>query len=408
MAVAGGYPSTCPKVYEEPENPKGPRGLCPTDFTIIGPQLEAVHESLNAPTGLAVDYDLNVYVTYPRNNGPTPLNVAIATSFSGEEAWPSAEVQNCTVGQDPSECFINVQNVVLDSIGQMWIVDSGIPPGAKSATPGGAKIIAYNVTTREKLRTYTVPAPLLANMTNCNDVRINNTAGTGGFAFITDESIYGSVLAIDLDTGGAVKRLFNVTQTRSDPGYVGVFDGELIYFWNGTTKSFPNTGADGIALASGNVYWGVLASRRFYFVSQAILQDFSASDDAVLAAVQDPGDCGTEQAGFTADDKGRVYILASEHNAIFYVDTQQSQTTMEVNGVPAGGSGPVATENYVVKDLVRNGQIQHADSAAILDGWLYFCTNQLEFGPPRQYKNVDRRKGPFKSYRLWIGAGPAM
>ncbi|KAF2101591.1 hypothetical protein NA57DRAFT_33976 [Rhizodiscina lignyota] len=408
-AAAYGYPSQCPKVPEEPDNTKGPRGLCPTDFTIIGPQLEAVHESTNPPTGLAVDNDLNIYITYPRNDAPTPLNVVIATSFTTEEPWPSAEIQNCTAGQDVRDCFINVQNVVLDSIGQMWIVDSGIFPGNKSATPGGAKIISFNITTREKIRTYTVPTPLLTNMTNCNDVRINNTAGTGGFAFLTDESQFGSIIAIDLDTGGVVKRLFNSTFTKSDPGYVGVFDGDLIYKWNnGTSRGFLNTGSDGIALASGNVYWGVLSSRRFYFVSQAILQDFSASDDEVLAAVQDPGQCGTEQAGFTADDKGRVYILASEHNAIFYVDTQQSQVTMEVNGAPPGGSGPVPTENYVVKDLVRNAQIQHADSAAILDGWLYFCTNQLELKPDRQYMNVDRRKGPFRSYRVWIGAGPAV
>lgn len=396
----------CPAVPKT--NPNVTRGVCPTDFAIIGPQLQPVHESTNPPTGLAVDYDLNVYLTYPRNTGPTPLNVVIATSFTGEEPWPSAEIQNCTAGQNVSTCFINVQNVVLDSIGQMWVVDSGIFPGNKSATPGGAKIMSFDLKTKELIRTYTVPEPLLANQTNCNDVRINNTAGTGGFAFITDESEAGSVLAIDLDTGGAVKRLFNTTVTKADEGYVGVFDGELIYGWNGTTKSFLNTGADGIALASGNVYWGVLASRRFYFVAQSVLQDFSLSDDEVLAAVQYPGNCGSEQAGFTADDKGRVYILASEHNAIFYVDTLQKYVTMEVNGLAPGGDGPVPTANYVVKDLVRNAQIQHADSAAILDGWLYFCTNQLEFGPTRQYMNVDRRRGPFRSYRLWIGAGPAV
>lgn len=100
-------------------------------------------------------------------------------------------------------------------------------------------------------------------------------------------------------------------------------------------------------------------------------------------------------------------MLASEQNAIYYVDTQQCETTQEVNGTPAGGSGPVATDSYVVKTLVRSGLIQHADSAAILDGWLYFCTNQLELSPGRQYKNVDARRGPFRSYRTWIGTGPA-
>jgi hypothetical protein len=101
-------------------------------------------------------------------------------------------------------------------------------------------------------------------------------------------------------------------------------------------------------------------------------------------------------------------VTASEQNAIYYVDTVQSQVTFEVNGVPPGGAGLVATENLVVKTLVRNTLIQHADTAAIYAGWLYFCTNQLAYSPGRQYKNVDRRVGPFRSYRLWIGAGPAV
>lgn len=193
-----------------------------------------------------------------------------------------------------------------------------------------------------------------------------------------------------------------------DPGFVGSYNGEPIYSWNGTKKSFTNLGSDGIALASGNVYWGVLASRRFYYISQEALINPSLSDEQVLAAVQDPGNCGTEQAGFTADDKGRVYILASEQNAIYYVDTLQQEVTEEVNGVAPGGEGQVEAENYVVKTLVRNALIQHADSAAILDGWLYFCTNQLELSPRFQYRNVDARRGPFRTYRVWIGRGPAV
>ena len=103
-----------------------------------------------------------------------------------------------------------------------------------------------------------------------------------------------------------------------------------------------------------------------------------------------------------------MYIFASEQNAIYYVDTQQSSVTMSVNGVAAGGDGPVATEKYVVKTLVRSAMIQHADSGAILDGWLYFCTNQLALSPGRQYNNTDNRRGPFRSFRTWVGAGPAI
>lgn len=179
----------------------------------------------------------------------------------------------------------------------------------------------------------------------------------------------------------------------------------LIYCWNGTERNTCTTGADGITLASGNFYWAVLASRRFYYIPQSVVIDTSLSEAQVEAAVQFPGQCATSQAGLTADDRGRVYILASEQNAIYYVDTQQSEVNMTVNGVPPGGSGPVPADRYVVKALVRNGMIQHADSAAILDGWLYFCTNQLQLSPSRQYNNVDNRKGPYRSFRVSIGCG---
>lgn len=405
--VAAQFPSSCPAPISVPN---GTLGVCPTDFTIIGPPLQPVHESTKPPTGLAIDPNLNLYLTYPRNTGPTPNNVVICTSFTDEEPWPSAAIQNCTEGQNASTCFINVQNVVLDSLNQLWIVDSGIPAGSKSPVEYGAKIMSFSLN-GTLLQTFIVPSSLYYDDLNCNDVRINNTLGTNGYAFITDESNYGSLVSINLDTGYTNRRLFNTTYTMADKGYVGIYDGQPIYGWNGTNKFFLSTGSDGITLASGNVYWGVLASRRFYYISQSALVDPSISDTDIVSYVQDPGQCGTEQAGFTADDKGRVYILASEANGIFYVDTLQANVNETVNGVPPGSSNPlepVAVENYVVKTLVRSGLIQHADSAAIWEGWLYFCTNQLNLGPGRQYMNVDNRRGPFRSYRTWIGAGPAV
>jgi hypothetical protein len=160
--------------------------------------------------------------------------------------------------------------------------------------------------------------------------------------------------------------------------------------------------------ASGNLYWGVLASRRFYYISQEVLVDQSLTDAEILAAVQNPGQCGSEQAGFTADDRGRVYIAASEQNAIYYVDTLESEVNMTVNSNSSRGSGLFPSEEYVVKTLVRNAMIQHADSMAVLDGWLYFNTNQLMLGPSFQYNNIDKSRGPFRSFRLWIGRGPVV
>ncbi|KAI0867789.1 major royal jelly protein-domain-containing protein [Hypoxylon argillaceum] len=407
--AAAQFPTSCPAPSSQPN---GTLGVCPNDFAIIGPSLEAVHEGVLAPTGLAIDPDLRLYLTYPRNSGATPNNVVICTSFTDEAPWPSAAIQNCTSGQDPSTCFINVQNIVLDSVSQLWVVDSGIPPGAASPVVSGAKIMSFALD-GTLLSTYHIPEELLHDNLNLNDMRVNNTLGTKGYAFLTDASKPGSLLSIDLDTGYTNRRLFNTTYTHADEGYVGIYDGRQVYAWNGTYKSSITTSADGIALASGNLYWGVLASRRYYYISQGALVDPSLSDADLLSShVRNPGQVGTEQAGFTADDTGRVYMLASEHNAIFYVDTLQARVKETINGVPGGSRHDpyelVAPDNYVVKTLVRSGLIQHADSAAVWDGWLYFCTNQLALAPNRQYNNIEARRGPFRSYRVWIGAGPAV
>lgn len=373
--------------------------------------MEIVHESQKPPTGLAVDSSHNIYLTYPRNFGSSEYNVVICTSFKDEQPWPTTAIQNCTAGQDPSTCFINVQNVVRDDLGRLWVVDSGIPYNAApnlDAIYGGAKIMSFNETTAEHLRTYTIPQELLAHRTNLNDMRVNTTlGGRQGYAFIPDASINSSLLAIDLEDGSTVRRLFNTSVVRADQDYVGSYGGELIYTWNGTTKRHLTTAADGIALASGNLYWGVLASRRFYYISQEVFVDTTKSDAEIAAAVQKPGQCGSEQAGFSADDQGRVYISASEQNSIYYVDTLESQVNQTVNGNTPGGTGLVPAKDYVVKNLVRNAMIQHADSLAIMDGWLYFCTNQLELGPSFQYNNTDKRVGPFRSFKFWIGRGPA-
>lgn len=412
-----------------PFGPGYTNGAYPQDFALVGPVLEAVHDSQKPSTGLAIDSAHKLYLTYPRNSGSTPNNVVICTSFNDEQSWPNASMQNCSAGQDPSTCFINVQNIVRDDRGRLWVVDSGIPynftPTA-DAIYGGAKLMSFNETTAEKLRTYIIPRKLLSNRMNMNDMRVNTTlGGREGYAFITDASRNSSLLAVDLENGHTTRRLFNTSVVRADEKYVGTFDGELIYTWNGTKKGHLTTAADGIALgglfcrtlrltllifiqASGNFYWGVLASRRFYYISQEHLVDESKSDSEMLAAVQDPGQCGSEQAGFSADDHGRVYIAASEQNAIYYVDTLEAQVNTTVNGNEPGGSGPLPAEDYVVKTLVRNAMIQHADSMAILDGWLYFNTNQLTLGPSFQYKNVDKRRGPFRSFRVWIGRGPAV
>lgn len=224
------------------------KGAYSQDFNVIGQELEAVHDSQKPSTGLAVDNEHKLYLTYPRNASPSPSNVVICTTFNDEKPWPNAAIQNCTANQDPSTCFINVQNIVLDDLNRLWVVDSGIPYGSQpgsNALFGGAKLMAFNATTGDLIHTYVIPKDLLAHGMNMNDLRLNTTLG---YAFMTDASRNSSLVAINLDNGTGVRRLFNESVVRADEKYVGSYDGELIYSWNGTQKNYITTAADGITL----------------------------------------------------------------------------------------------------------------------------------------------------------------
>lgn len=175
----------------------------------------------------------------------------------------------------------------------------------------GAKIINFNYTTGEVLRSYIYPEDLWYAKLQLNDIRINNTLGTAGYAFITEDSQYGSISTLDLDTGKFTRRLYNTTFTRPDEKFTSMYNGEPIRNWNGTTPAYMTSGTNGIALASGNVYWGVKSSHRWYILSQSALIS-NLTDEELAARVQVPGNLPSEQAGFTADDRGRVYMMASE------------------------------------------------------------------------------------------------
>jgi hypothetical protein len=251
VSLASSYLETPSEGYH-PFAPGYTTGAYSQDFALVGGQLQPIHDSQKPSTGLAVDSTHNLYLIYPRNSGQTPSNVVVCTSYNDEVPWPNASIQNCTTGQDPRTCFINVQNIVRDDRGKLWVVDSGIPANASpdsNAVFGGAKLMSFNETTAEHLQTYVIPQDLLSHRMNMNDMRVNTTlGGREGYAFITDASKNSSLLAVDLEDGSAVRRLFNTSVVRADDKYVGSYGGELIYTWNGTQKGHLTTAADGIAL----------------------------------------------------------------------------------------------------------------------------------------------------------------
>lgn len=118
------------------------------------------------------------------------------------------------------------------------------------------------------------------------------------------------ITTLDLSSRVFNRQLYNTTFTRADENFVSIYDGEPIRNWNDTTPSYLTSGTNGITLTSGNVYWGVKPSHRFYFTSQeALIANLSTED--LEALIQVPGSFPSESAGYSANEQGRIYACAS-------------------------------------------------------------------------------------------------
>lgn len=170
--------------------------------------------------------------------------------------------------------------------------------------------MAFNASSGELFRTYIYPDELFDAKIQINDIRINNTLN---YAFITEDSALGSISVLNLKTGEFHKRLYNTTFTNPAPNFVSTYNGQPIRNWSGTKSSYLDSGSNGIALASENVYWGVKSSNRYHFVSQQTM--IYGSDEELKSQIQTLS-FPSESAGFTADDKGRVYMMASQVSTI--------------------------------------------------------------------------------------------
>ena len=82
---------------------------------------------------------------------------------------------------------------------------------------------------------------------------------------------------------------------------------------------------DGLALAPGvdRVFYTPIHGVRLYSVSAALLRDFSVTDTAIAATVQDHGAKTSQCDGLTVSEQGRLYMTMLRSNSVQSLDTVQ-------------------------------------------------------------------------------------
>lgn len=338
------------------------------------------------PTGVTVARNGRIFVNFPRWGGEVPYTVAELRDGK-IVPYPDAAI-NKFDPKRPGETLGSVQSVVADPANRLWILDTAAP-SFSAPVPGGAKLVAVDLTTNKVVKTIVLPPATVLPTTYINDVRFDLRRDKASVAYITDSSVSGpgGIIVVDLESGESWRKLSGDRSTSADPAFVPVVEGETLAVRERGKPPAPFVVAsDGIALsADGNtLYYCPLSSRHLFSVPTSLLLDRSVSDADVSKAVVDLGEKGASD-GLEADDKGRVYAGDYERNSV-----RQRQTDGE----------------WVT--IAHDPRILWPDTLSVAaDGYLYFTANQLH-RQPQFHEGQDLREKPYSLFRIKIDAGPVL
>ncbi|MFC2343437.1 MAG: L-dopachrome tautomerase-related protein [Negativicutes bacterium] len=314
-----------------------------------GPTAELVAQSAYQWTGVAVTPTGRIFVCYPTwENHP---DFKVAEMIGGT---PQPILQDALL--------VNVQSVVADEAGALWVLDSAKLAG-KDADSTAAKLCRVDTATGEITRTYPFSAAVVLPDTYLNDVRVDNGRG---FAYITDSG-HGGIIVLDLTTGEAWRALTDIPEVRANL--------QSIYF--------PHTGlftkmahSDGLELSKdkSELYFSALGGDCLYAVKTAALRDAAQTVADRQKAIRWVNIHNLPTDGMVLRD-GCLYMGDLADEGVWEFDVEVENTD------EAGTILPLK------KDF------RWADSFALApDGSIYFTTSAINYPPEQQ--------PPYELYRL--------
>lgn len=337
------------------------------------------------PTGLTLSGDGRMFLFMPRFDGKTVFTAGELFPDGRVVPYPSAAANRPDPAR-PEDTLFHVPNGVFDRRNRLWLLDAGLMASSGEPVPGAAKLVCIDPATDAIVRTISLQA-VVTKTSSLNDLRVD-VRPDREVAYITDQGQTGegALIAVDLSSGRAVRRLAGHASTRSVPGLLKIVEGRVLLKReaDGTTSPIKG-GANGIALSpdGARLYYTPLMSRRLYAVETAALLDEGKDDAAVAETVTDLGEKGLT-GGLITDSRDRVYLSLQEFNGIG-------------RRHPDGRIEVVATDPRLI----------WPDTFWITgDGWLYLSSAQANRRPEHN-GGADRQEPPYAVFRMRIDAGPA-
>lgn len=375
-AVAAGCAAAGPMSSSAPSTPAPERGA-----------LELVRRMRcpSTPTGIAFSPGGRLFVFMPRFDAKVPCTVGEVDAEGRVTPYPDAAANRPDPAR-PQQTLVHVPNGVFDAAGRLWLLDAGLMASSGPPMAGAAKLVCIDIATNRVLRVVPLASAVVPT-SSLNDLRVRAGGSGREVAYITDQGQdgQGAIVAVDLASGRAVRRLAEHGSTASVKGVLKIVEGRPVEKVDAAGNRQPvQGGANGIALSHDGrtLYYAPLMGRRLYAVDAAALLD-APSDAAVAVTVRDLGEKGMT-GGLACDDRDRVYLTLQEADAI-------------ARRHPDGR----------IEVLASDPRLLWPDTFHLAaDGWLYVNAAQVQ--RRAEFRGGgDQQKPPYDLFRLRIDAGPA-
>ena len=347
--------------------------------------LVAAARAPTTPTGLTLSAEGRMFLFMPRFDEKTVFTAGEVFPDGRVVPYPSETVNRPDPAR-PAETLFHVPNGVFDRKNRLWLLDAGLMASSGEPVPDAAKLVCIDPATNAIMRTIPLQS-VVTKTSSLNDLRVDVRPEREA-AYITDQGQTGegALIAVDLASGRAVRRLDGHLSTRSADGILKIVEGRVLMKRGADGTASPiKGGANGIALSpdGARLYYTPLMSRRLYAVETAALLEPGRDDAAVAATVADLGEKGLT-GGLIADSRDRIYLSLQEFNGIGRRD-------------PDGRIAVIASDPRLI----------WPDTFWITgDGWLYLSSAQANRRPEHN-GGTDRQEPPYAIFRMQIDAGPA-
>jgi sugar lactone lactonase YvrE len=300
-------------------------------------------------SGIAVSSGNRVFLGFPRH-ADNHSSYALAELVDGVPV-PFPDKGYVYPSDKPyTDWLVSPHGMYMDKNDVLWVLDDGKRAGQKEIPVGAAKVVAIDITSKKILHNLVINKPVLSNDAHYNDLRVDLTHGTKGTVYIANSG-FGqrySLVVIDVATGTAREVLLNHYSTSPEPGFMTFLEGKpLIYDFK--KQTFPNGGADGIALSpdSKKLYYTTISGRKLYSLDTELLSNFKTTDEEIASAVTFEGE-NPACDGLAEDENGTIYFGAFEQQSVIARSNSGNYNLLAHD-----------TENFVWPDglAYRNGYV---------------------------------------------------